>query len=560
MRWQASIVTFSLVAIGDSLVAAPPKYNKNDDPPPVLTNDPWKGVSKSPLQPGEIDRIVAADQEKAKVKPSQVATDEQFIRRVMLDLNGRLPLPADVTEFHADKDPNKRAKLIDRLLDSDDYVKHWSRYWRDVFKAKVTDQRGRLLSYHFEAWLEEQIRKNRPWDEMAKELITSKGQLPARPAQSPEPDVKNGSAWFLLAYQGNDAIYDWTAQTSRIFLGIQIQCAQCHDHPFDGWRREQFHQLASYFGKLAERPVVERVNDKPMLVALSLASRNSAEHRMPDKDDPAKGTVMPPKFLDGHSTPARSTDAERRKALAEFAAGKDNYWFAAALVNRLWGELMGQAFRNPIDDMGPGKEVVMPDVLARISASFAGNKFDIKNLLRSICNSETYQRQIRPGESSEQHLQFASPYPRRLHAEALWQSLVTVLGVLGPAAPIAARGPFGARFSLEIQFKNEFEFDPSLPADEVEGSIPQALMLMNNPQIQRKIQAQGTNLLARILSAYPADNDALRIVYLRTLSRKPTDREREKALKYIHKVGRRAEAYEDLLWALLNSTEFQTKR
>ena len=559
MRWHIASVLY-LAVLGSSVLAAPPKYNKNDDPPPVLTNDAWKGVSKSPLQAGEIDRMIAADQEKAKVKPSPVTTDEQFIRRVMLDLTGRLPVPADVTEFQADKDPNKRAKLIDRLLESDDYVKHWSRYWRDVFIVKVTDQRGRFLSVHFDAWLEEQFRKNQPWDEMAKELITSNGQLPLRFGQNPDPDAKNGSAWFLLAYQGNDAIYDWTAQSSRIFLGLQIQCAQCHDHPFDGWRREQFHQLASYFGKLGERPVVERVNDKPMLVAQALSSRNFNEHKMPDKDDPTKGTVMAPKFLDGHGTPSRSNDAERRKALAEMIASKDNYWFAAAFVNRIWGEMMGQAFRNPIDDMGPGKDVVMPDVLARVAASFAGNRFDIKGLLRSICNSETYQRQLRPGESSDQHLQFASPYPSRLHAEALWQSLVTVLGAMGPPAPAAPRGPGAFRFSLEGQFKNEFEFDPSLPPDEIEGSIPQALMLMNNPQIQRRIQVQGTNLLARILSAYPKDEDALRMVYLRTLSRKPTDREQEKALAYIHKVGKRSEAYEDLLWALLNSTEFQTKR
>jgi len=197
---------------------------------------------------------------------------------------------------------------------------------------------------------------------------------------------------------------------------------------------------------------------------------------------------------------------------------------------------------------------------ARMSASFAGSKFDIKNLLRSICNSQTYQRQLRPGESSEQHLQFAGPYPSRLHAEALWQSLVTVLGAMGGPAPAAPRGPFGGRFNLEGQFKNEFEFDPSLPPDEIEGSIPQALLLMNNPQIQRRIAAQGSNLLARILSAYPRDEEALRMVYMRTLSRKPTDREQEKALAYVKKVGKRADAYEDLLWALLNSTEFQTKR
>src|SRR5262245_10480701 len=554
-------VTFSsalaLALMASPLLAAPPKSDKNEKPP-ILTSDPWKGVSTSPLKSGEIDELVAKGQKEAKVSPSPRTTDEQFIRRVMLDLIGRLPLPADVTEFAADKDPNKRAKLIDQLLASEEYAKHWSRYWRDVFTAKVTDVRGRALAVHFDAWLNEEFRANRPWDAIARSMLTATGQLPLRfgPMAS-EPDVKNGAAYFLLSHQGNDAINDRTAETARIFLGIQIQCAQCHDHPFDGWKREQFHELASYFARLRDRPVFE----ERRIVGQELVSRPFGEHQMPGKDRTDRGTPMSPKSLDGSSVSMRKNDVERRTALADVIAGKDNYWFAAAFVNRMWGEMMGQAFRQPIDDMGPGKDVVMPEVLARLSASFRGNNYDIKALLRDVCNSETYQRQIRPGESS-QHMQFAGAFPTRLRAEALWQSLVTVLGAFGPAFPGGGMGGpmFAGRGGLEFSFKEEFRFDPSLPADEVESSIPQALMLMNNPQINQKIRAQGTNLLARILSAYPKDEDALRMVYLRTLSRKPTDREQDKAIAYIQKVGKRAEAFEDVLWALINSTEFQTKR
>src|SRR5262245_57895265 len=160
-------------------------------------------------------------------------------------------------------------------------------------------------------------------------------------------------------------------------------------------------------------------------------------------------------------------------------------------------------------------------------------------------------------------MQFAGAYPTRLPAEALWQSLTTVLGAFGGpqlGRPGMPGGPFAARFGIEGQFKEEFRFDPSLPPDEVESSIPQALLLMNNPQIQQKIRAEGSNLLARILNSYSRDEEAVQIVYLRVLARKPTDRERDKALSYIKKVGKRSEAFEDLLWALLNSTEFQTKR
>lgn len=535
-------------------------WSADDEPPPKLTNEPWKNTSRGLLSSQELDQLIAGEQAKQKIAASPKITDEQFVRRVMLDLTGRLPLPADVTEFIADKDPSKRAKLIDRLLASEEYADHWSKYWRDVFTAKVSDMRGRAISVHFEAWLKDQFNKNRTWDQMAREMLTASGQLPVRLGRGGvEPDAKNGAAYFLLSYQGQDAIHDRTAETSRIFLGIQIQCAQCHDHPFDGWKREQFHELAGYFARLADRPVFERVNERRQIVGVTLQARPFGEHSMPGKDDPGRGTQVRPKFLDGSSPRIRASDSERRKSLANVIASPDNYWFAAAFVNRLWGELMGQAFRQPIDDMGPGKEVVMPDVLARVSASFAGNGFDIKQLLRTICNSDTYQRQIRPGESPTEHLQFAGINPTRLRSESLWQSLTTVLGSLGPPAPQGGN-PFARRFSVEGQFKDEFSFDPSLPPDEVESSIPQALMLMNNPTIQRRIRAQGTNLLARILSSYSSDEEALRIVYLRTLSRKPTDGEQGKALAYIKKVGNRAEAFEDLLWALLNSTEFQTRR
>jgi hypothetical protein len=178
-------------------------------------------------------------------------------------------------------------------------------------------------------------------------------------------------------------------------------------------------------------------------------------------------------------------------------------------------------------------------------------------------NSQTYQRQIRLGESTDQHLHFAAAYPTRLRADALWDALVNALGNFGlppPALRPRLKGPYAMAPGLEGQFKQEFDFDPSLKADEIEGSIPQALLLMNSPAINQRVIAKGTNLLGRILSSYPSDDEALRMLYLRTLARKPTDHEAERCREYVQKAGKRTEAYEDILWALLNSTEFQTKR
>ena len=224
---------------------------------------------------------------------------------------------------------------------------------------------------------------------------------------------------------------------------------------------------------------------------------------------------------------------------------------------------MGQSFYQPVDDMGPKKEAVFPTVLTRLSAAFRGTNYDVKSLFREIMNSETYQRQIRLGETSDQHLHFAAAYPTRLNAEALWDSVVSVLGSFTPPQDRnrpKQQGPFAQNQGLEGQFKLEFAFDPSAKADEVEGSVTQALLLMNSPNINNRIRATGTNLLGRILTAYPNDDEALKMVYLRTLARKPTDREFDKCRDYIKNINRRQEAFEDILWALLNSTEFQTKR
>ena len=518
----------------------------------LLTSDSWQQAPLSPLEPGEIDRLVAREQQRDKIQPAPLTTDEQFIRRVTLDLTGQLPVPADVAEFVADADPQKRGRLIGRLLDSDEYARHWARYWREVMTARVTDRRGLALGRAFEEWLTDQLKQNLSWGQIARDLLTAEG------ACNFDDDGKHGAVFFLASKFGPDAANEQAAETSRIFLGIQIQCAQCHDHPTDQWKRVQFHELAAYFAREQPVPVVV---DGMRQAGLRLRSKFVGEHEMPGRDDPRQAFVTHPRFLDGKSPGHSLSDSQRRRTLANAVTDKNNYWFAGAYVNRIWGELMGQSFYQPVDDMGPRKEAVFPSVLTRLTGAFRGTDYDIKEMFRAIVSSETYQRQIRLGDSAEQHLHFAAAYPTRLRADALWDSLVGVLGNFagGPPRPVGPN-PFGLRFGLEGTFKEEFSFDPSLKSDEVEGSIAQALLLMNNPQLNQRIQARGTNLLARILTAYPQDDDAIRMVYLRSLARKPTDREMDRCRAYIAKAGSRTEGFEDILWALLNSTEFQTKR
>jgi hypothetical protein len=541
--------------------AKKPTDSKPSDPRPLLTSAAWDGVPKAPATAAEIDRLVGEELARRKEPPAPLTTDEQFIRRVTLDVTGRLPTPAEVSAFAADADPAKRPKLIDRLLAGEAYAPHWAGYWRDVVAAKVTDRIVLAMVPSFEGWLVEEFRANKPWDAVARAMITADGRL-----HPGETDAKNGASFFLLSRNGPDAVAERTADTARVFLGLQIQCAQCHDHPFDPWKRAQFHELAGYLARARERRV--RVEGGGAPFAFELASLPFAEHRMPDKDDPGRGTVMAPRFLTGQAPPPNLPDRARRRALADVITGKDNYWFSAAYVNRIWGELMGQAFCQPVDDLGPEKEVVMPKVLARLAASFAATGYDPRELLRTVLNTQTYQRQLRPGASAEGHLHFAAASPARLSAEALWQSLTGVLGELTippgflPRRPMPGMGmgPYARMFTFERYFKNEFAFDPSLKPDEVEGSIPQALLLMNNRLIHQRMRADGPTVLGRLLREEPNDEEALRQLYLRTLARKPTDREKSRNLEHLRTVGKRAEAFEDILWALVNSTEFQTKR
>src|SRR5262245_14756506 len=562
-REYGGLAVLALLAVGWSATpqvarAAGPAAPRDSRAAPIKASE-WQNASTRPIEAGEIDRLIAKELQASGIRPAPRTTDEQFVRRIYLDLTGRLPPPVDISAFVASKDPAKRAKLIDKLLDSDDYATHWAHFWRDVMSARLTDFRGRALTRSFEGWLVEQLKKNRGWDRIVHDLLTAEGEGRF------DDTGKTGYVFFLGSHNGADAANELAAETSRVFLGIQINCAQCHDHPYDQWKREQFHELAAYFARSRQRLV--RDSESNRFVGIAIVQNNfRGEHRMPSKDNPRTGTVVHPKFLDGKAPGRNLGDKQRRNNLADAVTAKSNYWFSGAFVNRVWGELMGQSFYLPVDDMGPQKEAMFGPVLTRLAGSFRGTEYDIKALFRAMLNSNTYQRQTRLGESPGDHLQFAALYPTRLRADALWDSLTGVLGRMGPGGGGPPRrgpgggGPFGGGFGLERQFKEEFRFDPSLKSDDIEGSISQALILMNNPQINQRLGATGATVLGRILSSNTSDEEALQAVYLRALARKPTDREKQKCLSYIKKVGNQAEAFEDILWALINSTEFQTKR
>jgi len=491
----------------------------------------------------------------ASPQAAPIANDETFLRRVSLDLIGRPPTPEQMTRFVLDSSPDKRARQVERLLAEDHYAENWGRYWRDVIFYRRTEERALFAVDACTDYLTEQFKNNTPWDQIATAFITATGDV-----------QEHGEAGIILAQGGETE--GTVAEISRIFLGIQIQCAQCHDHPTDRWKREQFHQLAAFFPRVALRPGMP-IQQRTFTVTVTdseprFRPRNNnmrvigtLEHHMPDLKDPtAKGTLMQPVlFVSGQKLETGVNDSERRSQLAQWITARENSWFAQALVNRLWSELVGEGFYEPVDDMGPDRECSAPQTLKLLAEAFAANNYDLKWLFRTITSTQTYQRASRPRRNPDDP-PFLANVAQRLRGDQLFGQLAVLMNLddreppraTGPNAPLFRRSP-------RQQFNTLFGFDPSAPRDEVSGSIPQALALMNGPNISQAIGAQ-RGLLGRLLNA-TRDNDQLIVeLYLRALSREPSVQEVEVCQKHFQEAPTRGEASEDILWSLVNSTEF----
>jgi hypothetical protein len=517
-------------------------------PAVLLTDADWRNVPRRAVSARQIDKLLTQSSSANEAAPQ--TTDEQFLRRASLDLTGTLPSPEKLVQFVADSDSTKRSKLIDELLASDAYARHWARFWRDVVSARLTLRRSMGLTRSFEEWLFERFRAGDDWRTITRAMLTAEGKLRFTLNQ---PGAENGQLFFLVAHDGPEA-EERAAETSRVFLGIQIQCAQCHDHPTENWKRTQFHEFAAYFARIK----YEQLFDAGKLSGVQLVGLKNAEHKVASLTNPDDFSVTQPRFLNGIAPGKELGDRERRHALAEAVVADDNYWFAAAFVNRVWNELMGWSFYPHVDDLGPMKEVVEPQVLQALVGSFQASGYDPRSLIRTIAETAAYQRGLNHGSTPGATWTTTS---RRLRPDTLWDSLVHVFGKIEAGARFHTGG--GVRFNttfVEGKFRNEFDFDPSLDADEVNGTIPQALFLMNNPTLNGHIAAARTSVLGRLLREHKDDAAAVDALYRLTLARSPSAGERRRCLSYIAESSTREEAFEDLLWTLINCTEFQRTR
>ncbi len=506
----------------------------------------------------DVDRLLERETAVAAAKPAGV-DDETFLRRVMLDLIGQPPTPEETTLFVLDTSPDKRALLVERLLADRRFGENWGRYWRDVIFYRRTEDRALIGSELAANYLAEQLNNNVAWDRVATALVTAEGEV-----------MEDGATALFFAHRGEPEAV--VAEATRIFNGIQISCAQCHDHPTDRWKRDEFHRMAAFFPRVALRPnpmkgpldLTVAASDfeprfGPRMPAMRV--RGTLEHYMPDLKDPqARGTLMQPVFfVTGESVPVGTKDELRRTKFATELTRRENPWFARAMVNRVWAELVGEGFYEPVDDMGPDRQCAAPETLDRLATAFTDSNYDVKRLYRIVTQTAAYQRPSRSRRGPDD-APFSANVASRLRGDQIFNQLAGLLGIVEPP-PGAGPGPGGNGAAAALRrgprflFNQVFGYDPSNPREEEVGSVPQALVLMNSPLINAAISSR-RGMLASLLARIPKDDELTMELYLRTLGRQPNATELAACRDLVKEAGDRGEAYEDILWSLINSTEF----
>ncbi len=496
-----------------------------------------------------IDQQIQQGWAENDVAPSAPADDEEWLRRAYLDLVGHIPRWSEVERFRKDKNPEKRAALVDRLLDNPEFVRHLTTIWTNLAIGRQTPRR--IDRAGMQRFFREAFAENRPWNEVVYDLVAAEGR-----------SDKNGAVNYLLTQLANrDEAVLATAKTTRLFLGIQLQCAQCHNHPFDPWKQEQFWQINSFLRQTQrvdhrrfDAATGQQVVDYSELVSNGFSGPVYFEKRSGEMQ------IAYPRFFDNQVDPGPETN--RRKELARLMTIGDKPLIARAMVNRTWGHFFGYGFSNPVDDIGSLHPPSHPELLERLSQEFAKSRYDVRKLIRWICNTEAYGLTSRAGKKNSKDDPalgraplFSRMYPKALDAEQLYDSLIVATQADQSGQPDWAAAQKQRDEWLQ-QFVIAFGTDENDEATTFNGTIPQALLMMNGPLIQKAISADKGSLLNAVLAEEGSDHKKVQRLYLATLSRHPSSRELSTAQILIESNRDRFAGYQDLFWALLNANEF----
>jgi hypothetical protein len=480
-----------------------------------------------------IDTLVNAKLKKLRITPSELCTDEVFLRRVYLDVIGVLPTAEEYDRFMKSPSPKKREELVDELLGRKEFAELWVLKWAELLQIKSSNQisyKAMLLYYN---WLQDRIAKNVPTNEWVQELLGASGGTFKNPATN--------------YYQNETDILKVTENVAQVFMGMRVQCAQCHNHPFDRWTMDDYYGFAAFFSQIGRKGA-----DDPREVIVFNSRGGEVAH-------PVRKVVMKPKFLGGATPDVAGKD--RRVVLAQWLASPENPYFATNLANIVWGHFFGLGIIDPVDDVRVSNPASNPELLAEMGKRFTAYKYDFKKLVRDICTSRTYQLSTQPNPTNEGDTRnFARANIRRIKAETFLDCISTVTETKNkfPGLPLGARAvqiadgqvsnyflaTFG-RASRETVCSCEVKLEPTLS---------QSLHLLNGDATTQRIA--GGNLIGRRLAEKKAPREILEELYVRCLSRKPTPQEFAKLDALLAAEPDKKKALDDVFWALLNSREF----
>jgi len=620
------------IASAVALLAAAPSVRAADDAPPAKPELPdVRDVAK------RLDAAIEAAWKDAGIRPNRPCTDEEFVRRVHLDVVGTLPTALQVEEFLRDDSPGKRERLVETLLATPGYARHFANLWGEVLVGVGTGDNNRdFVPALFLPWLERQIASERPWGEVVTELITAQGT----PYTSPPVN-------FLSRLDTNPS--DLAGVVSRAFLGVQIQCAQCHDHPYEEIRQSEFQGMAAFFGRMRLRPsdipyemfgpraverereqTEKRVQEMVKTGVPEAEARLRAERQQPktrEITDLPGGVRLPRNFAEGRKKalgeaakadpvflkggPYEDAEGEtRRQALARWVADPANPYTARALANRTWGWFLGRGFVHPVDDFNSANPASVPAALDVLAKDTAASGFDLKRLVRIVTSTRAYRTSTATKERPAKSVAlFAAGPLKPLTPQQSFDSLNVALGVvedgrrlsLDDSAPTAiemdggrggmrpmspegeAEAPDRVQLAMSLaarSFFRTFDDDEGNGDSSFEGTVPQGLFLLNSQVVNGMLANPRVSVIPKVLERHASEKDRIRHLFLRTLSREPTEAETKRFADHVRAAappsskegaptrgrGKRfrggedpaAAPYADVLWVLVSSSEFGT--
>ncbi len=512
-----------------------------------------------------IDAAIEQQWKDGGLTPSPVEDDGKWARRAFLDLIGRIPTLDELTTFMRDRDADRREKLVNLLLNdsryTEEFANHWATIWSNVLIGRSGgNNRNSFISRDGMAkYLRDCFARNKPYDQMVFELVTATGTT------KPGTEGFNGAANFLVDKVNEEDGVQATSATSRIFLGLQVQCTQCHNHPFNEWKQQKFWEFNAFFRQSrALRRYVPGTRDVDFAELVDQdfegASNKPEEAEIFYQERNGLTKVAYPVFVDGSSIKRSGfvSDVNRRGELGKMVVNSE--YLDKMIVNRMWAHFLGYAFSKPMDDLGPHTSLSHPQLLEDLSKEFRKSSYDLRELMKWIALSKPYQlsSRIMPNNESDDPAsgnppQFSHFYLRQMSAEQLYQSLINVGG--------QARGSLEQqqveRDRWLQQFVVAFGTDEGDEATTFNGSIPQALMMFNGDLVKRAIATDSGSWLGNLAKANSKPQDKVAVIFAAGMARKPKPEELKIAAQLITvRKGKTEEALQDLWWAVLNSNEF----